>query len=154
MGARLLPAVAALLLPIVGCGDGGGHGAGEALPATTTYYSCDETYTMGGGPLHLCLEYSQDAAFATPSANACPPTANGYTGSPGNGLSTTKRCPRDVPGCVCVHEDDMGRHYEEFRYQSADLDAVQSATKLCQAYVAGMISCFGGLTAPADAGAP
>lgn len=147
---RLLPVLAVLLLTAAACG---GNSADGALPATTTYFSCDETYTMGGGPLHLCLEYSKNVAFATPSANACPPRANGYTGAPGNGLSTTRRCPKDEPGCVCVHDDQLGGHYEEFRYQSADLDAVKSATLLCMGLV-GMTSCFGGLTAPADASAP
>ena len=146
---RRLPVFAALLLTAAACGGGGS--SGTALPAMTKYYSCDETYTMGGGPIHLCVEYSQTMEFATPSANSCTPTANGYMGKPGNGLSTTAHCPKAEPGCVCVSDDQAG-HYEEYRYQSADQDAYKSATILCS--TGGTVSCFGGLIPPADAGAP
>jgi len=146
-----LPALTALcLLTIAACG--GGSGSGAALPAMTKYYSCDETYTMGSGPIHRCLEFSQPTEFVTPSPDKCTPTANGYMGKPGNGLSATLRCPRTDPGCVCVHDDVSGAHYEEYEYQSADLDAYKSAAMLCS--TGGTVSCFGGISIPADAGTP
>jgi len=155
MTARWLLMISAILLGAVpACGGGrAGTGVDAATPATTNYYSCDETYAVAGQTVHRCLEYSQESPFGTPSASQCPPAANGFTGTPGNGLSTTNHCPRTQPGCVCVYDEDPGRHYEEYEYQTASADAYQSAVADCKAVVAeGTVSCFGGLTAPADAG--
>lgn len=108
---------------------------------------------MGAGPLHVCLEYSNETPFDTPSPAACTPTANGYTGTPGNGLSTTAHCPRTEPGCVCVHDDQYGGHYEEFRYRTSADDGYRSVAILCSGSPGRTLSCFGGLTPPTDGGA-
>jgi hypothetical protein len=143
-----------LLATSAACGGGSGSGADAATPATTTYYSCDETYSMGPDTVfHSCVEFSQETPFKTPSANQCTPTANGYMGKPGNGLSTTKPCPMTEPGCVCVYDEEPGhQHYEDYEYQTATADAYQRAAGLCNGIAGGTVSCFGGLTVPADAG--
>ena len=152
LGALLLAAGAS-------CGGGGSSGAdGSTLPTTTTYYSCDQTYSMGPGTIfHSCAEYSQDEPFNTPTPNQCTPTANGYMGKPGNGLSTTKACPTTEPGCVCVYDEEPGhQHSENYEYQTATEDAYQRVALLCKGIAGGTgtVSCFGGLTVPQDAGAP
>ena len=146
----------ALLLASAACSGGNGNrnGADGATPATTTYFSCDQTYSMGPDIIvHSCAEYSQEVPFNTPSAIQCTPTANGYMGKPGNGLSTTKPCPTTEPGCVCVYDEEPGhQHYEDYEYQTATEDGYQRAARLCKGVAGGTVSCFGGLTVPADAG--
>jgi hypothetical protein len=155
MIARKALGLAALLVGThAACGGGSPNGADAALPETTTYFSCDETYSMGPDTIvHSCLEYSQEAPFHTPSPNQCTPTANGYMGKPGNGLSTTKPCPTTEPGCVCSHDEEPGHHhYEDYQYQTETEDGYRRAALLCKGFAGGTVSCFGGLTVPADAG--
>jgi hypothetical protein len=145
LGALLLAASAAC---------GGSNGTDGTLPATTTYYSCDQTYSMGPDTIvHACVEYAQEMPFKTPSPSQCTPTANGYMGKPGNGLSTTKPCPTTEPGCVCSYDEEPGhRHSEDYEYRTETEDGYQRAARLCKGIAGATLSCFGGLTVPADAG--
>jgi hypothetical protein len=156
MFARARFGMAVLFLgTVAACGGGGSGdiGADAAMPPTTTYFSCDEIYGVGDQTMHVCLEYSQEMPFAAPSASQCPPATNGFMGTPGDGFSLTKRCSKKKPGCVCVY-DERGTHHEKSHYQIASQDAYQNAVRECESVApAGTVSCFGGLTVPADAGA-